>query len=122
MLVNPTIQRMTEVLKLAYRKHCCDDDNIGWEELEEQLTDVMQEITNEEELELRNLELKVGDTVKIVNTTETPIFSIGHLATLLEIDDEGDWLADFNNNGNDTVSQDGIWHLEKGYTVYELVS
>lgn len=34
-------EQLLFVVQMAYRKHACDDDSIGWEELQDRMCDVL---------------------------------------------------------------------------------
>lgn len=45
-------KQVVDALKMAYRKHVCDDDSIAWQDLDSALTDAMCEsLGNERFLE-----------------------------------------------------------------------
>lgn len=39
-----TYEELIEVIKKCHRKHCLDDDSIGWEELTDLLSDTLRDI------------------------------------------------------------------------------
>ena len=44
-------EKLFEVAKLAWRKHNCGDDSVGWEELENALNDAMFDYLSMEDYE-----------------------------------------------------------------------
>jgi hypothetical protein len=48
-VIDPKLQRALEALKLAYRKHRCDDESIGWNELGDKLCNALCEIMGDKE-------------------------------------------------------------------------
>jgi len=56
---------------------------------------------------------KVGDLVEITGS-EDYYFHKGDRAVLLKQASAGDWYADFNNQGNPTITQEGQWWIGDG--------
>lgn len=66
---------------------------------------------------------EVGDTIKLVTGSDDPSgrvhYNAGDTATLVKLDEDGDWWANFNNQGNDTVYGNGIKCLQQSAGVDE---
>ena len=51
---------------------------------------------------------KIGDRIRVTKASER-FFQTGDVGRLLHCDKEGDWWADFSNQGNANVYRDGVW-------------